>query len=79
MWMNILSHSIIEVVRNLFRLENEIDNTATKDMRNIFSLKKENEAIKDRIIKYIRILSKHEEVDYYKTVREGNFYQNNYI
>ena len=60
-------------------LKKEIDNTAIKDIRNRFSLKKENEAIKDRIIRDIRILFGQEEVDYHKIVRESNFYQNNYI
>ena len=35
--------------------------------------KKENEAIKDRVIKYIRNLFEHEEEDYYKPVRVGNY------
>ena len=34
-----------------------------KDVRNIFRLKKENKAIKDRINRDIRNLSEHEEED----------------
>ena len=41
------------------------------------NLKKENEAIKDRIIRDIKTLFRQE--DYYKPVRAGNFWDNNYI
>ena len=44
-----------------------------KSIRNLFKLKKENEAIKDRIIRDIRAHFEQEEKDYYKPVREGNF------
>ena len=47
-----------------------------KSIRNLFKLKKENEAIKDRIIRDIRSLFKQEE-DYYKPLRVGNFFNNN--
>ena len=40
-------------------------------------MKKENEAIKDRIIRDIRNLSEHEKED--KPVRVGNFWSRNYI
>ena len=42
-------------------------------------MKKENKAIKDRIIRDIRNLFEHEEQDYYTPVRVGNFSSNNYI
>ena len=42
-------------------------------------MKKENEAIKGRIIIYIRDLFEHEEEDYYKSVRVGKIWSNNYI
>ena len=42
-------------------------------------LKKENEAIKDRIFKDIRDLSVEEKEDYYKPVRVGNFRSKRYI
>ena len=48
-------------------------------MRNIFRLEKDNETIKDRIIRDIRNPTEHEEEDYYKSVRVGNFWSNNYI
>ena len=56
----------------------EIKNSATKDIRNIFRLKKENEETKVRVIRNTRNLFEHEE-DYYKPVRVGNFWSNNYI
>ena len=42
-------------------------------------MKKENEVIKDRIIRDIRTFFEHEEKDYYKPVRVGNIWGNNYI
>ena len=42
----------IENIRNRFRLKNEIDENTVKDI-NLFRLKKENKAIKDRIIRDI--------------------------
>ena len=57
-------------------MKKEIDDTTVKDKRNIFRLKKENEAIKNRII---RNLLQYEEEDYYKPVRVSNFWSNNYI
>ena len=53
-------------------MKKEIDDTTVKDIRNFFRLKKENEAIKDRINRGIRNLFEHEEEYYYKTVRVGN-------
>ena len=51
-----------------------------KSIRNIFKLKKENEAIKDRTIRDIRTLfEQQEEKHYYKPIRVGNFWNNNYI
>ena len=47
------------------------------NIRNLFKLKEENEAIKDRIIRDITTLFEQE--DYYKPVRVDNFYSNNYI
>ena len=45
----------------------------------LFRLKKENKAIKDRITRDIRNIFEHEEDDYYKHVRVGNFRSNSYI
>ena len=67
-----MEENIIKDVRNLFRLnklENETNDAAIKGMRNLFRLKKEN----------IKNLFEHEEKDYYKPVRVGNFWSNNYI
>ena len=44
-----------------------------KDIRNFFRLKKENKAIKDGINRDISNIFQHEEEDYYKPVRVGNF------
>ena len=49
-----------------------------KSIKYLFKLKKENEAIKDRIIREIRTLFEQED-DYYKPIRVGNFWNNNYI
>ena len=38
-----------------------MDDTTIEDIRNIFKLKKENEAIKDRVTGYIRNLFEHRE------------------
>ena len=51
---------------------------ATLEIRNLFRLKKENEAIKGRIFRDVKNLFEQEE-DYYKPVRVGNFHSNNYI
>ena len=50
-----------------------------KSIRNLFKIKKENEEIKDRIIKDIKTLFEQEEKDYYKPIRVGNFWNKNYI
>ena len=57
-----------------------MDDNAIKDVRNLFRLKKENEAIKDRTIRDVRNLFGHEkEENYYKPVRVVNFCSNNSI
>ena len=66
-------------LRNLFQLKKEIDDTTVKDIRNLYGLKKENKAIKNRIIRDFRNLFEHQEEDYYKPVRVGDFWSNNYI
>ena len=63
-----------------FQTKKEIDDTSIKDIRNLFRLKKENEVIKNRVIRDIRRLSEDEkEENYYKPLRVGNFWSNNYI
>ena len=53
----------------------------TKDIRNLFRLKKEVERIKDLILRNIKNLLEYEneEENYYKPVRVNNFWSNNYI
>ena len=74
-----IEDNIIKDVRNLLRLKKEIDDNTIKDMRNVFRLKEEIQAIKDRIIRYIRNLFQQEKEDYYKPVRVGNFWSRKYI
>ena len=64
------------------RLEEDknIENGVIKDIRNLFRLRKENEANKNIVIKDIRNLFEYEEEqNYYKPLRVGNFWSNNYI
>ena len=61
------------------RLKQEIDDTSIKNIRNIFILKHENEANKDRIITDIRNISDQEKEDYFKLVGVGNFGDNIYV
>ena len=56
-----------------------IEENIIKDVRNLSRLKKENKTIKERIIRNIRNLSEHDEEDYYKAIRVGNFWSNNHI
>ena len=57
-----------------------IEDNVIKNVRNLFRLKKENIAIKHRIIRDTVNFFKHEGEDYYnKPVRVGNFWSNNYI
>ena len=79
--------NIIEDTINLFRLKIKknyiyiyiyIYYTKIKDMKNLFRLKKESEAIIGRIIRDMRNLLEPEE-DCYKLVRVGNFWINNYF
>ena len=74
-----IDDTTIKDVKNLFRLKKVIDDTTIKNFRNLFRLKNENEAIKDRIFTDIRNLFEHEEEDYYKRVRIGDFCSKNYI
>ena len=61
-------------------LSHEEENIS-KDVRNLFRLKKETKAIKDRILRDIKNLFEHEEEEknYSKPVRVSNFWSNNYI
>ena len=62
-----------------FEEDKKIEDNIFKDVRNLFILKKQNKAIKNRIINDIRNLFEHEQEDYYKPVKVGNFWSNNYI
>ena len=72
-----MEHNIIEDIRILLRLEREIkkkkrviDYNAIKHITNLFRLKKENNAIKERLITDFKNLFEHEEKeDYYKQIR----------
>ena len=71
---------IINDIRDLFRLRKGLNYTATKVIENLFRLKKETKAIKDRMLNDIKNLCEHEEQENdYKPVRVGNFWSNNYI
>ena len=54
------------------RLKKERDDAAIKDIRNLFRLKKENEAIKCRVIRDIRNLFEHDEKEDYYIEYESN-------
>ena len=56
----------------------QFDENIIKSIRNLFKLKKENETIKDRIIRDIRTHFKQED-GYCKQIIVGNFWNNNYI
>ena len=66
---------------NSLRLEKDkiIEESTVKDIRNLFILKKENKALKGRVLRDIRKLFENKEEIYYKPVREGNFWSSNYI
>ena len=70
-------------VRNLYDLGKKprnwkYKNKIIRNIRNLFNLKKENEAIKDKIMRDFKTLFEQEE-DFYKPVRVGNFWSYNYI
>ena len=60
------------------RLKREIDDITIKDIRSLFRLKEENEAIKERVVRNIRNFFEYEE-DYYNLIRLGNFWSNNIL
>ena len=71
----IIEENVIKDVRNLLRLKKEISSNTMKSFR----LKKENKAIKERLIRDNRNFFEHEEEDFYKLVRVDNFLSNNYM
>ena len=63
------------------KTQNQFEENIIKSIRNLFKLKRETKTIKDRInriIRDVRVLSEQEN-DYYKLIRVGNFWSNNYI
>ena len=58
------------------KIQKQSEDNIIKSIRNIFKLKKENETIKDRIIRDIKILFEHED-DYYKPIRAEHFWNYN--
>ena len=66
--------TIIKDIKNIFRLRKEIDNSAIKGI----TKKKENETIKDRIIRDIKSLFEQEN-NYYKPIRVGNLWNDSFI
>ena len=61
--LSLEEENIIKDIRNIFRLEKELNYTAIKNIRNIFRLEKETKAIKHRILRDIKNLFEHEEVE----------------
>ena len=66
--------TIIKDIKNIFRLRKEIDNSAIKGI----TKKKENETIKDWIIRDIKSLFEQEN-NYYKPIRVGNLWNDSFI
>ena len=60
------------------KTQNQSEEDIVKNIRNLLELKKENKAIKDKIIKGIRALFEQEDY-YYKPLRVGNFWNNSWI
>ena len=55
--------NIIKDIKNIFRLKEELNYSAIRNIRNLFRLEKKNIAIKDRIHRDIKNLFEHEEDD----------------
>ena len=60
------------------KIQKQSEENIIKSIWNLFKLKKENETIKDKIIRDIRTLFE-EEYDYCKPTRVGNFWNNIYV
>ena len=60
-----IEKNIIKDVINWKKIKQETNDAGIKGMRNLFRLKKENEAIKHRILRYIGHIFEHEERLYY--------------
>ena len=77
--LSLEKENIIKDIRNLFRLQNELNYTTIKDIKNPFGLEKETKAIKDRVLKDIKKFFEHKEENYYKLVRVSDFWSSDYI
>ena len=60
------------------KIQKQSKENIIKSIRNLYELKNENEAIKDRIIRDIGTLFGQED-DYYKPVRVGKIWNDSYI
>ena len=60
------------------KTQKQSEENIIESIRNLFILKKENEEIKRRKIRYIRTLFE-QEYNYYKPERVSNFWNHNYI
>ena len=60
------------------KIQKQSEENIIKSIRDLFKIKREDESIRDRIIWDIKTLFK-QECDYYKPIRVGNFWNNNYI
>ena len=58
-----VEENIIKCIRNLFGLKKETDDNIDKDKKKFFRLRKENKAIKDKIIRDVKNLLMHEQED----------------
>ena len=67
---------ITKAIRNFIRIKKEQKDTAIKDIKNLFSLKKEVKVIKDIVLRNIKNLFEHEkeEENCYKPIRVNNFW-----
>ena len=75
-----MEYSIIKYEINNCKLSRKkIDGTLIKDISNLFWLKKEKEAIRNKIIRDIRNIFEHEEENFGKPEKVDTFWSNNYI
>ena len=62
-----------------WKLKKEENDAATKNIVNIFRPKREHKANKDRVSRDIGNIFEHKEEDFYKPLRESNYWSKNYI
>ena len=68
-----------EKKRSMSRTEKEPKYNLIKNIKKVFKLKRENKAIKGKIILILETFLELENEDYYKPIRAANFHSNNYI